>query len=856
MKAFILLPAFWAAALPVPAAPEPPVVADSALRVELFAQEPLIRQPIGATFTADGRLLVVESHTHFRPKKYDGPEHDRILWLEDGDGDGRADKASVFFEGTDMTMDLATAADGSIYLSTRNEILRMRDHDGKAEKVERKLVFLDTESRYPHNGLSGLAFDKGGGLYIGMGENLGGAYTITGSDGVKFSDQGEGGNIWHVTKDGGSLRRVATGFWNPWGLCVDPQGNVFATDNDPDSRPPCRLHHIIEGGDYGYQFRYGRSGLHPFISWNGELPGTLPMLAGTGEAPCGVKYYAPPPTPKFRGLPSLWHGTVLVASWADHTIDSYHLPDSAHASDTAKRTTLIQGGADFRPVAIAIAPDGSLFITDWVKREYELHGFGRVWHVSAKDSSALKGSYAEISGITHLQRQLDKIAATKKVTPLQAAEWLNDNDPWPFSAAVTRVAQDADLLKIMAGNRLPYPRQRAGFLLALRQAAPGGVPPNAPGAADFLSDSDNTVRLLALKWISDLRLADAKPAVEKMLRDENVTPELFYGAITALGRIESAEVNEAELVKRLKTQISDGATPPGIKRLALSILPDRERNVLARELEPLLQHKDAAFRVWIVHVLGTLRDQGRVAILRKLLADPSQPEKVRAAALEYVVVEPADIEPLLKTAKGAGARFQRAAAVALEGAALNDDEKEVAAQLSEKRGHLTPQRPPFGDIAAWKSFLDAVPGKPDIEHGREVFLSPRLGSCTLCHRADGLGAGAGPDLSAIGSAQSPDYVLESILQPSRNVAPRYECYSLQTVDGQTRVAFELIERGGTHTYVGLDGRPFEIKIEDIVKRERLQVSIMPEGLLGRMTDEEARDLLAFLKSRSSAVLPR
>ena len=55
---------------------------------------------------------MIQSNTHFRPKNYTGPEHDRILWLVDADGDGKAEKAEVFFEGTDMTMDIATAPDG------------------------------------------------------------------------------------------------------------------------------------------------------------------------------------------------------------------------------------------------------------------------------------------------------------------------------------------------------------------------------------------------------------------------------------------------------------------------------------------------------------------------------------------------------------------------------------------------------------------------------------------------------------------------------------------------------------------------------------------------------------------------
>src|SRR5687767_4502042 len=63
------------------AEPAAPTVNDAGLKIELFAQEPLVQQPIGMTFTQDGKLLVIQSNTHFRPKNYAGPEHDRVLWL-------------------------------------------------------------------------------------------------------------------------------------------------------------------------------------------------------------------------------------------------------------------------------------------------------------------------------------------------------------------------------------------------------------------------------------------------------------------------------------------------------------------------------------------------------------------------------------------------------------------------------------------------------------------------------------------------------------------------------------------------------------------------------------------------------
>ncbi len=63
----------------------------------------------------------------------------------------------------------------------------------------------------------------------------------------------KGGSIYRCRPDGTKLARVATGFWNPFHLCVDAFDRLFAVDNDPDSRPPCRLMHIVTDGDYGYR---------------------------------------------------------------------------------------------------------------------------------------------------------------------------------------------------------------------------------------------------------------------------------------------------------------------------------------------------------------------------------------------------------------------------------------------------------------------------------------------------------------------------------------------------------------------------------------------------------------------------
>ncbi len=359
---------------------EMPRVLDSRLKLDLIADAPQIVTPTGIAIDRRGCVYVIECHTHFRPEGYEGPKADRIRILWDTEDD-HVDHITTFYEGTTATMNLAFHPDGSLYVATRSEIFRLRDTDRDDVADERtRIAHLETTGNYPHNGLSGFAFDFFGNVYFGFGENLGADYKLIGSDGAALLGGGEGGNIYRCRADGSGVHRVATGFWNPFHLCFDAFGRLFAVDNDPDSRPPCRLLHIVEDGDYGYRFRNGRKGLHPFTSWNGELPGTLPMVAGTGEAPSGILAY------ESDNLPEEYLGSLLCTSWGDHRIDRFRL-QSHGSSFLSTAEPIVVGGENFRPVGIALAPDGSLFISDWVDKSYQLHGKGRIWRLRNGDKS-------------------------------------------------------------------------------------------------------------------------------------------------------------------------------------------------------------------------------------------------------------------------------------------------------------------------------------------------------------------------------------------------------------------------------------------------------------------------------------
>ena len=98
------------------------------------------------------------------------------------------------------------------------------------------------------------------------------------------------------------------------------------------------------------------------------------MVAGTGEAPSGVIAY------ESDNLPEDYRGTLLVTSWGDHRIEQYRLEPHG-ASFRSVMKPVVKGGDDFRPVGIAIAPDGSLYISDWVDKSYSVHGKGRIWRL-------------------------------------------------------------------------------------------------------------------------------------------------------------------------------------------------------------------------------------------------------------------------------------------------------------------------------------------------------------------------------------------------------------------------------------------------------------------------------------------
>jgi putative heme-binding domain-containing protein len=154
-------------------------------------------------------------------------------------------------------------------------------------------------------------------------------------------------------------------------------------------------------------------------------------------------------------------------------------------------------------------------------------------------------------------------------------------------------------------------------------------------------------------------------------------------------------------------------------------------------------------------------------------------------------------------------------------------------------------RPAAADTDAW---LKRLEGPADADAGRRVFFHPNLAGCFRCHRAEGRGAKLGPDLSTVGRSDR-RHIVESILRPSAVVAPHYQTWQLETADGKVHTGMLVRTVLDEYTYLDAQGQLFKVNTRDVVETRPVPQSIMPDGLADRLTDQELRDLVAYLCAR-------
>jgi putative membrane-bound dehydrogenase-like protein len=834
-----------------------PIILQDGISLSLVAEHPDLATPTGIDVDDQGRIWVVATHTHFRPDDYVGPEHDEILIFSDKDGDGKRDRRDVFYAATDATMDLELGADGWVYLAERDRVIRVRDADGDGVgDQEEVVVSLQTEADYPHNGLEGLAWHPNGDLVFGLGENFAKPWVLSGTDGRTLSGTGEGG-IFRCAADGTQLRRIAHGLWNPFGICVRVDGEIFATDNDPGERPPCRLLHIVQDGDYGYQRAYGSEAHHPFVAWNGELRGTLPMILPSGEAPCGV-------SPLGRGL--------LVPSWSDHRIDFFRLSRKG-ASYTGERIELLRGTQYFRPGCISSAASDdenvrTWYLTDWVDGSYAAHGYGRLWKLTVDLTSAPWIGETDLEPATDSVRLVNDLQSDEQNLPIaKLMRMSRDDDPFVARAALIALSKQAERWTPQAFIA-SFPEDRALAVVALKLS---GVPAD-PWIASLLTDRDGDVQFETLRWIADAGLIPFLPEVEAYLKRNDLTFRLFEAAIAARnvlrGRPE-AGIRDMDL---LLSKVLDDAFSPAMRAFALRLLPlpritpSNDGGNTSHKLPPeltqevlneLLTFNDRTLSLEVVRTLSMNPSLGE-AILTRIASDPQQVSDIRAEAIAGLSSLAAEHVEMLIGLVEDDAAIREEALRCLRTTELSDQHRALLEMLSTRypessdtfAAALHPEdiisnRPAIDHTDAWMAQLNSVSTPPDVENGRRIFHQSSLVRCANCHRHEGRGRVVGPDLSNVGRGKNRRDLLQSILEPSREMAPEYQPRTIELKDGRVVTGIRL--RSYTSEVLrDANGQSQTFPTGDVESITESSISFMPAGLANLLTLRELRDLIAFL----------
>ncbi|MBS0211525.1 MAG: PQQ-dependent sugar dehydrogenase [Planctomycetes bacterium] len=136
----------------------------------------------------------------------------------------------------------------------------------------------------------------------------------------------------------------------------------------------------------------------------------------------------------------------------------------------------------------------------------------------------------------------------------------------------------------------------------------------------------------------------------------------------------------------------------------------------------------------------------------------------------------------------------------------------------------------------------------DPFRGAKLFNSDQRAKCAVCHRIGKYGGQVGPELTVIGGKFDRPHLVESLLEPSRQIVEGFRTSTLQTSDGRALVGIVREAPGGQLQVAGVDGKVVELRADEVESRQPSDKSLMPEGLATQLSREEFTDLVAYLES--------
>ena len=404
-------------------------------KIDLFASEenfPDLKNPVQIAFDNKGRLWVatMESYPHY--KIGDARPKDKLLILEDTDGDGVADKQTIFADDLHIPIGFEISHDG-VYVSQSGSLIRLQDTDGDDHYDKKDLLLSGFDDHDTHHAISAFCADPSGAFVM-----CEGVFLHSNTESVYGPERGSNGGFFRYSPQKKQIRRYAQfSIPNPWGVAYD---------------------------DYGQDFFLHTSGTS--FSW--MLPGTVKARYGANlRAPDIIKSNKVRPTSgvefiSSRHFPDEVQGDVLINNSIGYLGAKQHrvIEDGTGFTTEYVQDLYVSKDSNFRPVDLEFAPDGSLYLADWhnmlighmqhnARDPYRDHEHGRIYRVTYPSRPLVKPAKVDGASIAGL---LGNLTLPEYRTRYRTRRELRERDPVKVATAATKWAstQSSERLKLEA----------------------------------------------------------------------------------------------------------------------------------------------------------------------------------------------------------------------------------------------------------------------------------------------------------------------------------------------------------------------------------------------------------------------
>lgn len=507
------------------------------LKASLVAAEPMIVNPTNIDIDHRNRVWAVECVNYRRYGKI-RPEGDRVVILEDTNGDGEADKSKTFFQSPEVTNPLGICVlpqpkGTKVIVSAAPNVWLLTDKDGDDVCDEQKIIFKTTGVwDYDHQ-IHAFVFGPDGKFYFNFGDA---ATSLTWPDGKLVKDVA-GNEISNVGKpyhkgmvfrcdldlETGVAKNIETlgnNFRNNYEVTVDSFGGLWQSDNDDDGNKAVRINYVMEFGNYGYTDEITGAGWRtkrinmereiPQQHWYQNDPGVVPNVLVTGAgSPTGILVN------EGSGLGAAFENQLIHCDAGPRTTRAYPMEKDGAGYKATMADILTSSDSWYRVSDLAIGTDGALLIADWYDPGVGGHAMG-----DHEPGQMMGRIYRVAAGDLPKAPTPDFTTAAGAVKALQSPNRATQYAAWTALHNLGTKAEPA-LQELWKSSN---PRFRARALGLLSQIQGSEIKYITAG----LNDADENVRVWAIRICTTLArldqldtapLAEDRALMAKLMRD-------------------------------------------------------------------------------------------------------------------------------------------------------------------------------------------------------------------------------------------------------------------------------------------------------------------------------------------------